>query len=128
MQLRDHIRNNGGFTLLELMTAVTIAAILATLAEPTFRGAVVKGREAALKQDLFTLRDAIDQYRADRGKYPGSLSELMTTGYLRRIPADPFTGSEASWQVIPDQTNGGVFDIHSGSDMVATDGSAYNRW
>src|SRR5919109_730508 len=64
--------------------------IVATLAEPTFREAIVKAREAALKQNLFTLRDVIDQYRADRGKYPASLAELKDAGYLRRMPLDPF--------------------------------------
>lgn len=121
-------RAEGGFTLLELMIVVTIAGILATLAEPSFRGAVVKAKEAALKQDLFTLRDVIDQYKADRGKYPPALGDLKEAGYLKRIPVDPFTKSEATWQEILDDSDGGIVDVHSGSDLVGTDGIPYNQW
>jgi general secretion pathway protein G len=117
----------GGFTLIELMIVVSIAGILVTLAEPSFRGAVLKAKEAVLKQDLFTLRDAIDQYRADRGQYPPSLEELRSVGYLKRMPIDPFTKSDASWQELLAQ-EGGVFDVHSGTDILAQDGSPYNQW
>ena len=118
----------GGFTLVELMIVVTIAGILITLAEPSFRNSVVNAREAVLKQDLFTMRDAIDQFRADRGKYPTTLLELKEVGYLKRIPVDPFTRSDGTWQEIPDQVESGVFDVHSGSDLVARDGTPYNNW
>ena len=121
-------RREQGFTLVELMIVVTIAGILVTLAEPSFRHSVVNAREAALKQDLFTMRDAIDQFRADRGKYPTALLELKEVGYLKRIPVDPFTRSDGTWQEIPDQAEGGVFDVHSGSDLVAKDGTPYNYW
>lgn len=117
-----------GFTLVELMIVVTIAGILVTLAEPSFRHSVVNAREAALKQDLFTMRDAIDQFRADRGKYPVALLELKEVGYLKRIPVDPFTRSDGTWQEIQEQSEGGVFDIHSGSDLVGLDGTPYNYW
>lgn len=117
-----------GFTLVELMLVVTIAGILVTLAEPSYRHSVVNAREAALKQDLFTMRDAIDQFRADRGKYPTALLEVKEVGYLKRIPVDPFTRSDGTWQEIPDQAEGGVFDVHSGSDLVAKDGTPYNYW
>jgi len=117
-----------GFTLVELMIVVTIAGILITLAEPSFRNSVVNAREAVLKQDLFTMRDAIDQFRADRGKYPTTLLELKEVGYLKRIPVDPFTRSDGTWQEIPDQVESGVFDVHSGSDLVARDGTPYNYW
>lgn len=110
------------------MTVVVIAGILATLAEPSFQGAVLKAREAALKQNLFTLRDALDQYKADRGKYPPALTDLTGTGYLKRIPLDPLTRSDSSWQAQVDQTDGGVSDVHSGSDLVGTDGTPYNQW
>jgi general secretion pathway protein G len=113
---------------MEMMTVVVIAGILATLAEPSFQGAVLKAREAALKQNLFTLRDAIDQYKADRGKYPPGLADLTTAGYIKRIPIDPLTRSEDSWQPQVDQMDGGVGDVHSGSDLVGTDGTPYNRW
>lgn len=113
--------------MIELMIVVSIAGILVTLAEPSFRGAVLKAKEAVLKQDLFTLRDAIDQYRADRGQYPPSLEELRSVGYLKRMPIDPFTKSDASWQELLAQ-EGGVFDVHSGTDILAQDGSPYNQW
>lgn len=121
-------RSECGFTLLELMTVVTIAGILATLAEPSFQGAVLRAREAALKQNLLTIREVIDQYRADRGTYPPSLQDLTSTGYLRRIPVDPFTRTDRSWQVILDESGNGIFDVHSGSDLVNNDGTAYNHW
>ena len=117
-----------GYTLVELMLVVSIAGILVTLAEPSFRTTMLKAREAALKQDLFTLREVLDQYRADRGKYPNALGELTATGYIRHIPVDPFTKSNNTWQAILDQNQGGVFDVHSGSDLVALDGTAYNSW
>ena len=122
-------RSDRGFTILELMIVVSIAGILVMLAEPSFVGAVVKAREAVLKQDLFTMRDVIDQYKADRGKYPPTLIELKEAGYLKRVPMDPFTKSDASWQEILDQADGGVFDVHSGSDLVSPlDGTPYNQW
>jgi general secretion pathway protein G len=120
--------NERGFTLVELMIVVTIAGILVTLAEPSFQGSVVKAKEAALKQNLFTMREVIDQYKADRGAYPPALAELKVAGYLKRVPIDPFTKSDATWQEIMDPADGGVFDVHSGSDLVAVDGSAYNVW
>ncbi len=122
-------RSDRGFTILELMIVVSIAGILVMLAEPSFVGAVVKAREVVLKQDLFTIRDVIDQYKADRGKYPPTLVELKEAGYLKRVPVDPFTKSDTSWQEIPDQADGGVFDVHSGSDLVSPlDGTPYNQW
>jgi general secretion pathway protein G len=124
----EKARGEAGFTLPELMIVVTIAGILATLVEPSLEKAALKGREAALKQNLFAMRDAIDQYRADRGGYPPALSELKTVGYLRRVPVDPFTKSDATWQEILDESDGGVFDVHSGSDLVGTDGTPYNQW
>ena len=90
-------KSQQGFTLLELMVVVTIAGILATLAEPSFRQSVLRAKEAALKQNLFTMRDVIDQYRADTGSYPPSLAELTSAGYLRGIPVDPFTKSDSAW-------------------------------
>ena len=117
-----------GYTLVELMIVVSIVGILATLAEPQYQGAVLRAREAALKQDLFTLRDAIDQYKADRGKYPPSLAELQSAGYIKHIPVDPFTKAASSWQTILDQPDGGLFDVHSGSELIGTDGIPYNQW
>jgi len=117
-----------GFTLLELMFIVTLVGILVTLAVPSYQQSVVKAREAVLMRDLFTVRDLLDQHRADKGKYPDSLNDLVKVGYLRAIPKDPFTRSTTTWQEIYEATEGGVFDIHSGSDLVGTDGVPYNQW
>ncbi len=117
-----------GFTLLELMSIVTIVGILVTLAAPSYQQSVVKAREAVLTRDLFTIRDLLDQHRADKGKYPDSLNDLVKAGYLRAIPMDPFTRSTSTWQEIYEITEGGVFDIHSGSDLVGTNGVPYNQW
>ncbi len=122
------LRSEGGFTLVELMMVVTIAGILVTLVEPSFHRSVVRAKEAALKQNLFTIRDALDQFRADKGTYPPSLPDLKEAGYLKRIPSDPITRSDQTWQIILDNSDGGVFDVHSGSDLVATDGTPYNEW
>ena len=117
-----------GFTLLELMSIVTIVGILVTLAVPSYQTSVVKAREAVLMRDLFTVRDLLDQHRADKGKYPDSLTDLVKVGYLRTIPMDPFTGSTSTWQEIIETTEGGLFDIHSGSDLIGTNGVPYNQW
>jgi general secretion pathway protein G len=125
---RSFCRAEGGYTLLELMIVVTIVAILATLAEPIWQESVTRAREASLKQTLFTVRDVLDQYRADHGKYPQAMTEVVSAGYLRQMPADPFTRSTTTWQEIPAETEGGVFDVHSGSPLVGTDGTPYNEW
>lgn len=117
-----------GFTILELMIVVTIVGILATLAVPSYQGSVLRAREAALKQDLFTMRDVLDQHRADKGTYPESLEELVSKGYLRAVPVDPFTRSPSTWQEIIEPTEGGVFDVYSGSELVGTNGVPYNQW
>jgi len=122
--------NSRGFTLLELMIVMTIVGILATMAEPSFRTATIKAREAALKKDLFIFRDAIDQFYADQGAYPPSLKDLVDKKYVRSIPVDPFTKSADTWVVVMSQEEegSGVFDVHSGSDLVALDGTTYNTW
>jgi general secretion pathway protein G len=117
-----------GFTLIELLIVVSIIGILATLAAPSYQASVIKAREAALRQDLFTMRDVLDQHRADQGKYPSSLQALVSAGYLRGIPKDPFTNSATSWQEMTDAAEGGIFDVFSGSEFVGTNGTPYNRW
>lgn len=117
-----------GFTLIELLIVVSIVGILATLAVPSYQASVIKAREAALRQDLFAMRDVLDQHRADQGKYPSSLQALVTAGYLRAIPTDPFTNSSASWQEITNLAEGGIVDVFSGSEFVGTNGMPYNRW
>ncbi len=123
-----------GYTLVELMSVVAIVGILVTLAIPTFQQSALKAREAALKQNLFTMRAVIDQYYADVGNYPPSLEELVEAKYIREIPVDPFTKSQTTWTAIyEDQTEeeenpAGIFDVKSGSDQVALDGTPYKEW
>lgn len=117
-----------GFTMIELMIVISIVGILATLAVPSYQGTLVRAREAALRQDLFTMRDVLDQHRADQGKYPPSLQALVGAGYLRAIPSDPFTNSATTWQEITGSVEEGVADVFSGSDLVGTNGVPYNRW
>ncbi len=117
-----------GFTLVELMIVVSIIGILATIAVPSYQTSLIKARETVLRHDLFTLRDLLDQHRADKGKYPPSLEGLVAAGYLRAIPKDPFTNSATTWQEITEPTEGGVFDVYSGSDLVGTNGTPYNKW
>ena len=121
-------RADEGFTLVELMIVVAIVGILATMAVPSYHTSLIKARETVLRQDLFTIREVLDQHRADQGKYPSSLGALVATGYLRMLPRDPFTGSTNTWQEISEPTEGGVFDVYSGSDLVGTNGTAYNQW
>jgi len=125
---RQGARGPNGFTMIELMIVVSIIGILATLAVPSYQSSVVKAKEAALRQDLSTIRDVLDQHKADHGKYPPSLSALMGAGYLRGIPKDPFTGATTTWQEISDPVEGGVVDVFSGSEFVGTNGTPYNRW
>ena len=122
------LRQAQGFTLIELLIVVSIIGILATLAAPSYQASVIKAREAALRQDLFTMRDVLDQHRADQGKYPSSLQALVSAGYLRGVPKDPFTNSATSWQEMTDSAEGGIFDVFSGSEFVGTNGTPYNRW
>lgn len=117
-----------GFTMIELMIVVSIVGILATLAVPSYQGTLLRAREAALRQDLFTMRDVLDQHRADQGKYPPSLRALVDAGYLRAIPNDPFTNLATTWQEITTPVEEGVVDVFSGSDLVGTNGEPYNRW
>ena len=121
-----------GFTLIEILIVIMIIGILVTMAQPSFHRAVTSAREATLKENLFVLRDVIDQFYADNGKYPQALTELVEKGYIRRIPKDPLTGSTDSWvlvQATDEQgQQAGVYDVHSGSETQSTDGSRYNEW
>jgi len=122
-----------GFTLLELMIVMAIMGVLITIAQPSLKQSIVRAREAVLKEDLFQMREAIDQYYADNGKYPPALNDLInpqerSKSYLREIPKDPFTGA-ADWiTVAAEGEDSGVFDVHSASPLLALDGSAYNSW
>ncbi len=115
-----------------MLIVVTIIGILVTLAQPSFNRAVMAAKEATLKENLFILRDVIDQFYADNTKYPTALTELVEKGYIRQVPKDPLTGSADTWVVVPatDETGQpvGVFDVKSGSERTALDGSRYNDW
>jgi general secretion pathway protein G len=124
-----------GFTLVELLIVISLISILAAMGLVQYRNSVVSAREATLKTDLFRMRDAIDQYYADKGKYPSSLDALVSDGYMRRIPEDPITKSADTWQTVPaepDPTNPsaepGVYDVKSGAQGTALDGSNYSDW
>lgn len=124
-----------GFTLIELLIVVSLIVVLATISIATYHNSVQRGREAVLKEDLYRLRDAIDQHYADKGKYPASLDDLVSAGYLRTIPVDPMTQSASTWETIqaePDPANltaePGVYNVKSGSEGQALDGSKYNEW
>jgi general secretion pathway protein G len=128
-------RLDRGFTMIELLVVVSLIVILATMGMTQYRNSVIHAREATLKEDLFRMRDAIDQYYADKGKYPATLEALVSDGYVRKLPEDPFTQSSTTWQAIPaepDPNNpaaeAGVFDVKSGSDGSALDGTRYSEW
>jgi general secretion pathway protein G len=121
-----------GFTLIEILIVITIIGILITLAQPSYHRAVTAAKEATLRENLFILRDVIDQFYADSAKYPASLSELAEKGYIRRVPKDPVTGSPDTWVVISAADEQGqpvgVFDVRSGAETLALDGSKYSDW
>ena len=119
-----------GFTLVELLVVMAIIAILVSIATPRYFNSVEKSKEVVLKQDLSTLRDAIDKYYGDTGKYPDTLDDLVTKKYLRKLPVDPITDSADTWVVVPpeDADKGGVFDLHSGATGNGRDGTPYSGW
>ena len=128
-------RQQRGFTLIELMIVLTVISILVSIALPIGNAAIVRAKESVLKSDLYTFRTLIDQYTADKLKAPQSIEDLVTAGYLRAVPKDPITDSAQTWQVVmeeasqfPEQTEVGVYDVHSGSNAVSTDGRPYSEW
>ena len=119
-----------GFTLIELLVVMAIIALLLSIATPRYFNSVDKTKEAVLRQDLSTLRDAIDKYYGDTGKYPDSLDDLVSKKYLRKLPVDPVTDSATTWATVPpaDADQGGVYDLHSGAPGNGRDGTPYSGW
>ena len=124
-----------GFTLIELMVVMAIISVLLAIALPIYQKSIVRAKESVLRNNLFTLRTMIDEYTIDKQKAPESLQDLVSEGYLRQIPQDPITGSSDTWRVIMEDTpvggstsSPGVFDVRSGSDKTALDGTAYSDW
>jgi general secretion pathway protein G len=129
-----HARS-GGFTRIEVLIVMALIVILASTGLALYTNSVTRTKEAVLREDLVRMRDAISQYYADRNNYPATLQSLVDDKYLRSVPVDPFTDSSDTWQVVmsdPDPSNPtaeiGVFDVKSGSDRTALDGSPYNDW
>jgi general secretion pathway protein G len=128
-------RQDAGFTLIELMIVMTIILILTAMAIPLFSGSIRQAKEAALREDLHVMRAAIDSYTIDKQKAPQSLDDLVSDGYLKSVPVDPFTYTKDSWQIETgdalhslDQTDPGMDDVHSGSQETGSDGTAYSTW
>jgi len=126
---------SSGFTLLELLIVMTIIATLAAMAIPSFVRTVRAAHEAALKEDLYVMRGAIDSYTVDKEKAPQSLQDLVSARYLKAIPKDPITGRSDTWSVVQedsmttiDQTQPGISDVHSGAQLNALDGTSYSSW
>lgn len=119
-----------GFTIIELLIVITIIGILLTIAQPTYKTSVKRARETVLKENLFAMRSAIDQYYADNGTYPGSLEDLVQKGYLRSIPKDPITNSNTTWIIVPppNPEETGVYDVKSGSNEISLSGTPYSDW
>ena len=124
-----------GFTLMEMMIVMVLIVILAGIGLSVYGNSVQRAKEATLKEDLFRMRDAIDQYYADKNKYPGSLEDLVSEKYLRAVPVDPFTTTTDSWQTTtsePDPSNPsletGISNVKSGSDQTGLDGTRYADW
>ena len=128
-------RGERGFTLIELLVVIALVSILAGMGVVQYRNSVQSAKEATLKTDLFRMRDAIDQYFADKGKYPASLDALVSDGYLRKIPEDPITKSTDSWQTTPAEPDPGnpsaepgIYDVKSGAQGTALDGTTFADW
>lgn len=123
-------RAQTGFTLIELLVVMAVIALLLSLATPRYFNSVEKSREAVLRENLHLMRDALDKYYGDNGTYPETLDALVDKRYLRSVPSDPITGDSSTWVVVPpdDPSKGGVFDVKSGAEGTARDGSAYTEW
>ena len=132
---RERLRRERGFTLIELLVVLALIAILASMATVQYRNSIQRTQETVLKTDLFRMRDAIDQYYADKNRYPASLDALVSESYIRRIPEDPITKSADTWQTVPAEpepgntsAEPGIYDVKSGAQGQSLDGSNYADW
>jgi general secretion pathway protein G len=124
-------RKCAAFTLIELIVVMAIVAMLAALAAPRYFRSVERSKETTLKQDLSVMRDALDKFYSDAGRYPDALDDLVTKRYLRRIPPDPLTERADTWQILPPPTEGikgRVYNVRSGAAGAAPDGTPYSEW
>jgi general secretion pathway protein G len=124
-----------GFTLIEILIVVSIIGILVSIAVPIYQKSILRTRESVLRNNLFTIRTQLDEYTYDKQKAPQSLDDLVTEGYLLHVPVDPMTGSDRSWKIDMEdalrsvnQTEPGIFDVHSGSDKKSLEGTPYSDW
>jgi len=125
-----HLFKEQGFTLIELLVVLSVIALLITIAMPRYMRSLEKSKEAVLKENLWVMRDALDKYYGDTGKYPASLADLVEHKYLRNLPVDPMTESASTWQIVPpaDPELGGVYDVKSGAPGSSSSGTAYSDW
>ncbi len=128
-------RRRFGFTLIELMIVMAVIAVLMAIALPIYTRSIQRSKESVLKNNLFTLRTVIDEYTYDKQKAPQTLQDLVSDGYLRQVPMDPITNSNDTWKLIMEdqsntvnQTQPGIFDIRSGSDLTSLEGTQYSEW
>ena len=135
MNQRPDDQMASGFTMVELLVVLSLIVILATIGMSQYKNSRIYASESVLKTDLFRMRDAIEQYYADKGQYPAALDALVSEGYLRKLPDDPFTKSSTTWQTVPaepDPNNPtaelGIYDVKSGSEATALDGTRYADW
>jgi len=124
-----------GFTMVELMIVMAIVTILISIAVPYYQKTLIRSKESLLRNNLFTMRTVIDEYTIDKGKAPQALHDLIEAGYLRGIPVDPMTGQDNTWRTVLEdasnavnQTEPGIFDVHSGSDKTSLEGTPYADW
>lgn len=129
------VASQAGFTLMEIMIVMALIATLAGVGLSMYGNSVTRAKEATLKEDLFRMRDAIDQYYADKNKYPATLEALVSDKYLRAVPVDPFTLSADTWQTTMSEleagnvaTEPGIYDVKSGSELNGLDGTPYANW
>ena len=135
-KLIQESRSQRGFTLIELVVVISIILILISIAAPIYRNSIISSKEAVLRDNLFTMRSLIDQYTLDKQEAPQDLENLVSEGYIRQLPNDPFTASNSTWEPVfedtvlmsPDQLSPGLVDVHSGSSLNSLSGEPYSSW